>query len=100
MKDMDANDVIDIYKLLEDNGILITIDGGWSIDALIGKQTRKHNDLDIALEHKDVPKLREILFLKGYKNVERSNSKDFNFILVNDKWHEVDIHILARDRWG
>lgn len=97
MKAMDAGEVIGIYKLLADKGILITIDGGWGIDALMGEQTRKHNDLDIAVEHKDVPKLREILSDKGYRDTDRPDKKDFNFVLEDDQGYEVDMHSYTFD---
>jgi threonine aldolase len=44
---MTADDLRDIYNWLKENGIAIWIDGGWSVGALIGKQTREHDDLDI-----------------------------------------------------
>lgn len=45
---MESNDVVKLYKLFEENGIEVWIDGGWGIDALLGEQTRPHQDLDIA----------------------------------------------------
>ena len=66
---MEKKDVVDLYKLLEENGIEVWIDGGWGVDALLEKQTRPHKDLDIAVQWKDVPKLRELLSTQGYKQV-------------------------------
>ena len=60
-KEMKAQDVIEFLELCEKNGIEIIIDGGWGVDALLGKQTRIHADLDIALLHKYVPLLRHLL---------------------------------------
>ena len=51
-KKMAATDVIKFYSDLEKSGITIWIDGGWGVDALLGKQTRLHADLDIAIEQK------------------------------------------------
>jgi lincosamide nucleotidyltransferase A/C/D/E len=56
---------------LETLGIKIWIDGGWGVDALLGEQTRLHEDLDIALQQKDVPKLCELLEADGYREVKR-----------------------------
>jgi hypothetical protein len=47
---MTSADVIDIYSTLGGLGIKIWIDGGWGVDALLGRQTRPHKDLDIALD--------------------------------------------------
>lgn len=100
MNRMDANEAISIYKLLEENGVSITIDGGWGIDALIGKQTRNHADLDIALEHKYVPALRKVLEQRGYSDTHRMDSKEFNFVLADDKGHEIDVHSYTFDAKG
>jgi lincosamide nucleotidyltransferase A/C/D/E len=51
---MTAKDVIELYKLFDQHGINILIDGGWGVDALLGHQARKHDDLDIALHHSNV----------------------------------------------
>jgi hypothetical protein len=47
---MIAHDVLDFYKTMSDVGVDVWIDGGWGVDALLGKQTRQHKDLDIAIE--------------------------------------------------
>lgn len=100
MKEMTADEVINLYKLLEENGISIIVDGGWGIDALIGEQTRKHNDLDIAVDHKNVPKLCELLEAKGYKDINRPDSKEYNFALGDNSGHEVDVHSYTLDENG
>jgi len=53
--EMTAIDVIEIAQLLDQNRIDVWIDGGWGVDALLGEQTRTHGDLDIAIQHSDVP---------------------------------------------
>ena len=58
---MTASDVVAIYDACEATGIHIWIDGGWSVDALLGKETRPHADLDIAIETGNVPALRKRL---------------------------------------
>ena len=54
---MKAEDVIELYETLEKNGISIWLDGGWGIDALLEEQTRLHEDVDIIVQEKDLPKL-------------------------------------------
>lgn len=72
--EMTAPDVISLYRELRTSGIEIWIDGGWSVDALLGKQLRNHKDLDIAVEWKNVPLLREVLAFREYIQV-REDSK-------------------------
>ena len=80
---MEAEDVIELLNLLEQEGIGVVVDGGWGVDALLGRRTRLHDDLDIAIEHKHVVKLRRLLELKGFREIPRPNSSDFNFVLTN-----------------
>lgn len=39
--------VIEIYHRCQARGIVMWIDGGWAVDALAGRQTRDHQDLDL-----------------------------------------------------
>jgi lincosamide nucleotidyltransferase A/C/D/E len=98
--EMTANDVIEITKLLNQNDIDIIIDGGWGVDALLGRQTRLHEDLDVAVEHKDVPKIRALLEAKGYQNVPRDDTWECNFVLGDDQGHLFDIHSCTFDEAG
>ncbi len=59
--EMSGDAVVELIQLFDQNGFEVIVDGGWGVDALLGKQTRSHTDLDIALQHKDVPKLRVLL---------------------------------------
>lgn len=97
---MDADDVINIYKLTRENGIDIWIDGGWGIDALLEKQTRPHNDLDIAVDRKDLVKLRNLLTKREYKEKEDSNAAEWNFVLADNQGHEIDVHVFEFDDQG
>ena len=67
---MTALDVTDLYKQMEERGIVIWIDGGWGVDALLGDQTRPHKDLDIAVQQKDVEKMRSILQEREFKETK------------------------------
>ncbi len=93
-----AKDVTDIYRGLEALGIKVWIDGGWGVDALLGAQSRPHKDLDIAIEWKNVPKLREYLQGKGYRQVRQESQ--WNFVLADDQGHEIDVHAFVYDDEG
>lgn len=98
--EMLAEDVVGLVRLCEENDIEIYVDGGWGVDALLGQQTRPHGDLDVALPHKFAPKLRELLESQGYKDVERNDTRDCNFVLGDDEGHQVDIHSYTFDENG
>lgn len=95
---MTSKDVIAFYTQLENLSVETWIDGGWSVDALLGRQLRSHKDLDIAIQWKDVPKLRETLAKQGYKQVKEDSQ--WNFVLADDKGHEIDVHAFVYDDKG
>jgi lincosamide nucleotidyltransferase A/C/D/E len=96
---MKSSDVVNIYKLIADNNIDIWLDGGWGVDALLGAQTREHGDVDIVVQQKDVLKLREIFGEKGYREVKRDDTSDWNFVL-GDGNLLVDVHVVTFDEKG
>ena len=98
--EMTADEVIRIVRLLRDSGIRVHVDGGWGVDALLGKQTRPHADLDIAVPHSDVPKLRKLLAQQGYRESPRDDAWECNFVLVDEFDHEVDVHSYTFDEQG
>ena len=97
---MTASDVVEIVQLLTQNHIDVCIDGGWGVDALLGEQTRTHSDLDIAVQHGDVPQVRALLEARGYKDVPRDDTRDCNFVLGDNQGHEVDVHSYTFDPEG
>lgn len=98
--EMSGDAVVRLIQLFDRNGVEVFIDGGWAVDALLGEQTRVHADLDIAVQHKDVPKLRALLEDRGYRDVPRDDTRDCNFVLGDDEGHEVDFHSYTFDAHG
>ena len=97
---MTSVDVIGLYTTLENLGVEIWIDGGWGVDALFGEQTRPHRDLDIAIQQKDIPKLRQWLQARGYKDVKLEHARPWNFVLGDESGNEIDVHIIVFDDKG
>ena len=97
---MDASDVRGLLELFELNGLDVYVDGGWAVDALLGTQTRAHGDLDIAIPEADVPRMREILGERGYREVKKEDSWECNFVLADALGREVDVHSYTLDEAG
>lgn len=97
---MSAADVVGFVDLCEQNDIEVYIDGGWGVDALLGKQTREHGDLDIALPHAYVPKLKELLGQSGYKDMQTEDQTESNFVMADDSGHRIDFHSYTFDKDG
>jgi lincosamide nucleotidyltransferase A/C/D/E len=98
--EMKVHDVIEIVQLFNQHRIEFYVDGGWGVDALLGKQTRSHADLDIAIQHKDSPQVHTLLSARGYSDVHRADSSDFNFVLGDRQGHQIDIHTYTFDAVG
>jgi lincosamide nucleotidyltransferase A/C/D/E len=54
---MQASTVAMIVSGLEAAAIAVWVDGGWCIDALLGRQSRPHSDLDLAVDRRNVERL-------------------------------------------
>ena len=50
---VNITDVRQILQFAIDAEIKVFLDGGWGVDALLGHQSRSHNDIDIFVEKKD-----------------------------------------------
>lgn len=97
---MTALDVLDLYTKLDNIGIKIWIDGGWGVDALLGEETRTHEDIDIVILKKNLLKLRKILEEQGYKDIEQIDTRSWNFVLGDNKGHKIDVHAIVFDVEG
>ena len=57
---MPAWAVREVVDWLHQARIRVWLDGGWGVDALLGRETRPHHDVDIIVSVSDVPKLLEV----------------------------------------
>jgi lincosamide nucleotidyltransferase A/C/D/E len=97
---MKATDVVDIIQLLTANGIEVYVDGGWCVDALVGRQTREHLDLDVAMPHAYEKLLRALLHERGFAETRRDDSWECNFVLENPEGLLLDVHTYELDENG
>lgn len=97
---MTAVDVVNFLDRMENLGIKIWVVGGWGVDALLGVQTRPHDDLDIVIQRKDMAQARKFLENIGYNDVPRPDTSYWNFVLGNGSGHEIDFHVVIFDSKG
>lgn len=88
--DMEAGEALRILDRLEAAGVTAWLDGGWGIDALLGLQTRPHDDLDLVVELGGVPRLHDELAALGYGN--RRGEAPTSFETVDPDGRQVDVH--------
>ena len=97
---MEEKDVIDLYTKLKSLSINIWVDGGWGVDALLGKQTRFHKDLDITIQLKDIPAFRKFIEGLKYNDIKLDISRPHNFVLSHDRGREIDVHVIVLNEKG
>jgi FMN phosphatase YigB (HAD superfamily) len=97
--EMTGHDVLGILHLLKDGRIEVWIDGGWGVDALLGRQTRQHDDIDLVLRQGDIDRLTQVLGAAGFRRVEQG-ARPFNFVMADGRGREVDLHGVVFDASG
>jgi lincosamide nucleotidyltransferase A/C/D/E len=63
---MQAAEVLAFMRDAGGRGFRVWIAGGWAVDALVGRQTRDHLDLDVAVDERDFDALLALLGHQGY----------------------------------
>lgn len=58
---------------------------------------RPHQDLDIVIEEKNVPKLRQFLDAQGYKDINVEEARPWDFVLADNNGKEIDFHAIIID---
>ena len=87
---MDAARVLDLVSHLTAEGIRVWLDGGWAVDALLGEQTRPHDDLDLVARLDDTERIEQALYGRGY--VLAGVGPPLSFEMVDEEGHQVDVH--------
>jgi lincosamide nucleotidyltransferase A/C/D/E len=59
-------EVVDVLRALSAVGCRFWLEGGWGVDALVGRQTRPHRDLDVDLDARCEEAALAVLAAMGY----------------------------------
>lgn len=97
---MTSEDVAELFRVLDQAGIAVWIDGGWAVDAVAGRQTRLHDDLDIAVEAKALDGLRQFLAERGYHQTPSRDASQWSFVLEDADGRRIDVHFVVLDELG
>ena len=119
---MRAEDVVELYVLLVQRGVRVWVDGGWGIDALLGRQTRPHKDFDALVHFDDLATLTDLLAQQDFtlkqiweenrwvahpiplqliSRAHRAGSAVATaFVVRNGEDQELDLHVLTFDDHG
>jgi Aminoglycoside-2''-adenylyltransferase len=83
---MDLVEVLEILADLAEAGCSVWVAGGWGVDALVGRQTRSHRDLDLALDARNQTTALRTLERRGYR--------------VETDWRPVRVELVNEGRGG
>ena len=87
---MTGEDVLEILEALRGTGVWIG--GGWGVDALVARQTRPHDDLDLMHREEQEPRVVEALAALGF--TETLSWRPVRFVLTDATGREIDLHPL------
>jgi lincosamide nucleotidyltransferase A/C/D/E len=94
---MPAEAVVAVLDALDDADIEVAVAGGWAIDALLARETRDHDDLDLALDAADVDRATAALTGLGLAVVADELP---GRLVLGDGVRSVDLHPVVRDPSG
>ncbi len=95
---MTAERVLEILDALARAGVRAWVDGGWGVDALVGRQTRPHDDLDLVVALADVGTIRACLGECGFGPAE--DEQPVRFVLRHASLGQLDFHTVRFDAEG
>ena len=95
---MDPEDVVTALDRLDKHGVRWWLDGGWGGDALVGQQTRPHDDLDLVIELADSDRAVAALSELGYTLYP--DERPTKFVLCDERDRRVDFHTVTFDAEG
>lgn len=95
---MTAEQVLIVVDELVRAGCWVSVEGGWGVDALVGRATRSHRDLDIGLDARNEATALAVLESLGYR-VE-ADWRPTRVELAAPGGGRVDVHPLAVDSEG
>ncbi len=90
-----APDVLRILDALTSANIPAWVDGGWGVDALLGEQTRNHDDLDLVVELHAVGAIQIALAPLGFALSE--DERPTRFVLRDGADRRIDFHTVVFD---
>ena len=89
---VNITDVKQILQFAIDAEIKVFLDGGWGVDALLGYQSRAHNDIDIFVEKKDYQNFIEMMKANDFYEIKMEYTTLNHTVWEDAKNRIVDLH--------
>lgn len=93
-------DVLEVLGWAAALGVDAWLDGGWGVDALVGRQTRSHGDLDLVIEARHEQAFVERLREHGFDHVPMWYTTDAHTVWRDAAGRTVDLHLIVIDGNG
>jgi lincosamide nucleotidyltransferase A/C/D/E len=93
-----ADDVLAVLARLGAAGVPVWLDGGWGVDALLGRQTRPHGDADLVLPLDQTE--RAIMAVAGLGFAVAEDRRPIRLVLRDAAGRQVDVHPVVFDAVG
>jgi lincosamide nucleotidyltransferase A/C/D/E len=90
--------VLDLLGIFESEGIDVRLDGGWGVDALVGRQSRPHDDLDVVVRLAQATRIQELLASQGFALSQ--DQLPIRFVMANPELGRIDFHTVVFDAEG
>jgi lincosamide nucleotidyltransferase A/C/D/E len=87
-----AKNVVELLGRLANLGIDVWVGGGWGVDALLGRETRPHDDLDVSIRAHDEAVVLDLLQSSGFEVV--TDWRPVRVALRHPTIGEIDVHPL------
>lgn len=98
---MTVDDVVEVLDALEEAGLSVWVDGGWGVDALAGRVTRPHADLDLAIDRAELAEATRVLQELGWRHdATVEPGLPARLVVRDQRGRQVDLHPLKFDDAG
>src|SRR6478672_4276653 len=95
---MQAADVPAVLAVLDAAGVPAWVDGGWGVDALVGRQTRPHSDLDLVIALDQADPAIDALAPLGF--AVAGDARPTRLVLRDGAGRQIDCHTVTFDAAG
>lgn len=87
-----------LHAVLGRHGIDYWLFGGWAVDFHVGRVTRAHEDVDVAVWQSDMPRLEALLVASGWTHAPEPDQDGYTAYRRGDV--HVELAFLERDEAG
>ncbi|MDQ3668950.1 MAG: amino acid transporter [Actinomycetota bacterium] len=93
--------MLEVLNLLGLAGVQGLVDGGWGVEALMGTQTRAHEDLDVAIDRTRLADASHALSAAAYAHDPAARpGLPARYVMRDHRDRQVDLHLLTFDAHG